>query len=421
MARPVISVEHLGKAYNLGATVDFTMTFREALALAAKGLLKRSRRDEAGPEPFWALRDISFEVNEGEVFGIVGHNGAGKSTLLKLLTRITYPTEGLARLRGRVGSLLEVGAGFHPELTGRENIYLKGSVLGMSRHEVERKFDEIVAFAGTEQFLDTPVKRYSSGMRVRLGFAISAHLEPEILIIDEVLAVGDMAFQKKCIDKMKDVASSGRTILFVSHNLGAIRRLCTTAILLEGGKMVLGPTTTGEVIDHYFEQSSGSTGQSRYRAPEKSLAGKPVAIETLVASSSGGDEAPFDASNELFVDVTLRTQLPFSTLRVACYLRNSDGDIVIFSDLDDTLESHEIAPGIHTLRLHLPPRLLNTGVYAFTMGVTSRLGGETYDRAENAVVLRVVNISDEFRPQGRPGVFALPLQWTHESSEEVSA
>ena len=238
---PIISVENLGKAYYLGRKLDKHRTLRDALVNAARGAATRLRQRLTDPasndDAFWAVRDASFEVNRGEVMGLVGRNGAGKSTILKVLSRITEPTEGRAVLRGRVASLLEVGTGFHPELTGRENIFLNGAILGMSRREIERKFDEIVDFADVEKFLDTPVKRYSSGMYVRLAFAVAAHLEPEILIVDEVLAVGDAAFQKKCLGKMGDVVRHGRTVLFVSHNMDAVTQLCTHVIVVAGGRV----------------------------------------------------------------------------------------------------------------------------------------------------------------------------------------
>src|SRR5436190_3951484 len=223
-SKPIITVDHLGKAYHVGQRLDRHRTLRDAITGIARGVGTRLRQrfQEAGEadDAFWAIRDVSFELPRGEVLGLVGRNGAGKSTLLKVLSRITEPTEGRAVLRGRVASLLEVGTGFHPELTGRENIYLNGAILGMRKAEIARKFDAIVDFAGVEKFLDTPVKRYSSGMYVRLAFAVAAHLEPEILIVDEVLAVGDAEFQKKCLGKMKDVSEhGGRTVLFVSHNM----------------------------------------------------------------------------------------------------------------------------------------------------------------------------------------------------------
>src|SRR3954469_18821835 len=243
MSKPVITVTDLGKAYYLGQAMDRQATFRDAVVSFGKGVATRVRQKfvEVGQanDAFWAIRHANFDVNRGEVLGLVGRNGAGKSTLLKVLSRITEPTEGRAIIRGRVASLLEVGTGFHPELTGRENIFLNGAILGMSNREIKAKFDEIVAFSEVEKFLDTPVKRYSSGMYVRLAFAVAAHLEPEILIVDEVLAVGDEAFQKKCLGKMGDVARTGRTVLFVSHNMAAVRALCQKALLLERGRVLL--------------------------------------------------------------------------------------------------------------------------------------------------------------------------------------
>jgi lipopolysaccharide transport system ATP-binding protein len=240
MSKPVIITERLGKAYQLGLKMDSNATFRDAIIASLKSPMKKLRARMGEPtdaaDTFWAIKDVSFEVNQGEVLGLIGRNGAGKSTLLKVLSRITEPTEGKATMRGRVASLLEVGTGFHPELTGRENIYLNGAILGMRKTEIDRKFDEIVEFAEVSKFLDTQVKRYSSGMYVRLAFAVAAHLEPEILIVDEVLAVGDANFQKKCMGKMSDVVKDGRTILFVSHNMDAVASLCTHTLLVQGGK-----------------------------------------------------------------------------------------------------------------------------------------------------------------------------------------
>jgi lipopolysaccharide transport system ATP-binding protein len=258
MADPIISVRGLGKQYRLGSAVRHD-TLRDQLAHGTRSVGQwlsggaPARPDGAEPEIFWALKDVSFDVAPGEVVGIIGRNGAGKSTLLKILSQITEPTEGEVRLRGRVASLLEVGTGFHPELTGRENIFLNGAILGMSRAEIRRKFDDIVAFAEVEKFLDTPVKRYSSGMYVRLAFAVAAHLEPEILIVDEVLAVGDAAFQSRCMGKMEDVArQSGRTVLFVSHNMTAVQILCRRAVHLHDGR-VRGIGPVDEQIRQYLE------------------------------------------------------------------------------------------------------------------------------------------------------------------------
>jgi len=241
MSKPIIEIENLGKCYQIGANREKYLSLRDELSRTAHGFFRRflARHHQVPKkEEFWALKDVSFSVQEGEAVGIIGRNGAGKSTLLKILSKITPPTTGKITLRGRMASLLEVGTGFHPELTGRENIYLNGAILGMTRAEIKCKFDEIVAFAEIEKFLDTPVKRYSSGMYVRLAFAVAAHLEPEILVVDEVLAVGDAEFQKKCLGKMDDVAKQGRTVLFVSHNMATLKVLCRTAILLKEGKVI---------------------------------------------------------------------------------------------------------------------------------------------------------------------------------------
>lgn len=257
-----ISVENLSKAYKVRrARQERYVALRDVLANGARDFIQGKFRDSSSVnsrEPFWALRDVSFEVKRGEVVGIIGRNGAGKSTLLKILSRVAEPTSGRVILRGRAAALLEVGTGFHPELTGRENIFLSGAILGMSRWEIRKKFDEIVAFSGVEEFIDTPVKRYSSGMYVRLGFAVAAHLEPEILLVDEVLAVGDAEFQKKCLGKIKDVASQGRTVLFVSHNMGAILRLCKLAMLLTDGKIsVFGRSLN--IVRYYQDVVKSST------------------------------------------------------------------------------------------------------------------------------------------------------------------
>ena len=264
MSQTAISVKNVSKRFLIGAAEEQATTFYDALSSVILSPLKRFRRlsqKASSSEEFWALKDINFEVSEGEVIGIIGHNGAGKSTLLKILSRITEPTEGRIEIRGRVASLLEVGTGFHPELTGRENIYLNGSILGMSRAEIDRNYDAIVEFAGIERFLDTPFKRYSSGMGVRLAFAVAAHLDPEILIIDEVLAVGDAQFQRKCLGKMSEVAGSGRTVLFVSHNMTAVENLCERVILLNRGT-VSADGESKEVINQYLHGLNDSTDEN---------------------------------------------------------------------------------------------------------------------------------------------------------------
>jgi len=268
MSETAIRVEGLSKQYRIGGPQARYKTFRESLTEAVQAPFRRAAKLVRGQaygaaemdETIWALKDISFEIKRGEVVGIIGRNGAGKTTLLKILSRITEPTEGYAEIHGRVGSLLEVGTGFHPELTGRENIYLNGAILGMKRVEIDRKFDEIVAFAEIEKFIDTPVKHYSSGMYVRLAFAVAAHLEPEILLIDEVLAVGDAEFQRKCLGKMEDVAHRGRTVLFVSHNMAAIQALCSSCFLLESGRLAL--SGTADRVTAFYLQKSQALSES---------------------------------------------------------------------------------------------------------------------------------------------------------------
>lgn len=260
---PAVSIRHLGKCYQIGHAADRASyrTLRESLARTATAPLRRLRGErKAAGRPFWALRDVDLEIEPGEVVGVIGHNGAGKSTLLKILSRITKPSTGEVAIRGRVGSLLEVGTGFHPELTGRENVYLNGSILGMRRHEIRRKFDEIVAFAEVERFLDTPVKRYSSGMYVRLAFAVAAHLEPEILIVDEVLAVGDQAFQKKCVGKMGDVTRQGRTVIVVSHQLAMLSNLASRVVWLDAGT-VHRAGATADLLKQYAAHSCAAGGE----------------------------------------------------------------------------------------------------------------------------------------------------------------
>lgn len=287
MSDTVIQVENLGKKYIIGHQQEGNASYtalRDVISDRAKSLARRLRhpgklRVNPNQEEFWALKDVSFEVKRGEVVGIIGRNGAGKSTLLKILSRITEPTEGRVRLRGRVASLLEVGTGFHPELTGRENIFLNGAILGMSRVEIKRKFDEIVDFAEVERFLDTPVKRYSSGMYVRLAFAVAAHLEPEILVVDEVLAVGDSSFQKKCLGKMKEVGQGGRTVIFVSHNIAAIENLCSSGLMLSHGSLV-STGRIGDVISTYINidntnlESDKKTQRSGLASLETHILGK---------------------------------------------------------------------------------------------------------------------------------------------------
>jgi len=299
-----IKVEDLGKSYRIKHRAERHSSLRDAIAHKCKSLFRDNGGGERTTEDFWALRNVSFEVKAGEVAGIIGHNGAGKSTLLKILSRITEPTEGRARIKGRIASLLEVGTGFHGELTGRENIFLNGAILGMHRAEIIRKFDEIVAFSEVEKFLDTPVKRYSSGMYMRLAFAVAAHLEPEILIVDEVLAVGDAAFQKRCLGKMKDVAEGGRTVLFVSHNTEAIRSLCQRGIWLKQGR-VHRDGKTDEVVEAYFESVSTEPSVTHLN-PEYGLTIRNVKLK----NGQGEETGQFSPGEDLIVEISYTAQKP---------------------------------------------------------------------------------------------------------------
>lgn len=294
--QPIIRVQELSKLYYLGRSAAAYSTFREVVMDMARLPLRYLRRAEQ-PESIWALKDVSFEIEAGDVIGIIGRNGAGKSTLLKVLSRITEPTTGRVELYGRVASLLEVGTGFHPELTGRENIFLNGSILGMSRKEIAAKFDEIVAFAEVEKFIDTPVKRYSSGMYVRLAFAVAAHLEPEILIVDEVLAVGDAAFQKKCLGRMRDVASAGRTVLFVSHNMAAVSALCSKAMVLWEGMVEYPLGGVEDAVQKYLIQVHKITKTALADRTDRQGNGK-VRIQDFASFDRDGNEVEHIASGQ---------------------------------------------------------------------------------------------------------------------------
>lgn len=327
----IIRVENLGKKYTLGFKKESSQytTLRDIVSDRVKGLTNLTNRTKQSNEEdsaFWALKDVSFEIKQGDRVGVVGRNGAGKSTLLKVLSRITEPTNGRVRIKGRVASLLEVGTGFHPELTGRENIYLNGAILGMSKVEIHRKFDEIVAFAEVEKFLDTPVKRYSSGMYVRLAFSVAAHLEPEILIVDEVLAVGDVKFQKKCLGKMEEVGREGRTVIFVSHNTAAIRTLCTTGILLRKGELVL-QDSIGTVVDEYMSEGLARTAEAKVIFSQPSDA--PMWIESATVMCNGLASNNFYTSDSISVQLSYSALQPINEPKVGWVLYSSDGSALL--------------------------------------------------------------------------------------------
>jgi len=367
-AESVISVEGLGKRYYLSHQ-QRSDTLRDSLTQKFRSLGRRlaGTGGRAGDrEEFWALRDVSFTVHQGDVVGIIGRNGAGKSTLLKLLSRITEPTTGRIRIRGRVASLLEVGTGFHPELSGRENIYLNGAILGMARAEITRKFDEIVAFAEVERFLDTQVKHYSSGMYVRLAFAVAAHLEPEILIVDEVLAVGDIAFQKKCLGKMESVSQQeGRTVLFVSHNLQAIRQLCRTALLLSGGQVQsTGPCA--KVIEHYEHGLAGAAPTS-VPAPSDDLRTLAYATAIAIATQEGTptDCLPVGCPWRARVRFVIATAQPDFVISLG--LKSADGTAVQTA----WLPPQTLGPGDYEAEFVQDRVILEAGTYTVLVGLSS--------------------------------------------------
>ncbi len=373
MGEKAIRVRDLGKQYRLGALTGGYRTLRDSLAEGAGQLLGRVPRPAR--ETIWALHHVSFDVERGQVLGVIGRNGAGKSTLLKILSRITEPTEGEAEIHGRVGSLLEVGTGFHPELTGRENIYLNGAILGMRRSEIARKFDEIVEFAEVPKFIETPVKRYSSGMYLRLAFAVAAHLEPEILVVDEVLAVGDAEFQRKCLGKMSDVAQQGRTVLFVSHNMSAILRLTRETLVLDRGGLVL-RAPSPQAVDFYMTSGLAQTGERGWLPEEIPASAAPFRPLSLRVKDERGRTAERVACTEPFtIEFEYELAQDITGLRIGLYLSTSRGEPVLTSfDTDDpqAFERHTArAAGRYVSRCRVPARLLNEGLFVAGVNASS--------------------------------------------------
>jgi lipopolysaccharide transport system ATP-binding protein len=414
-----IRVENLSKQYRIGSaqqaryktlrdslTDMVTAPFRRVASLVRGEAYGAAEMDET----IWALKDVSFEVKRGEVVGIIGRNGAGKSTLLKILSRITEPTEGRAEIHGRVGSLLEVGTGFHPELTGRENIYLNGAILGMTREEIERKFDEIVAFAELAKFLDTPVKFYSSGMYVRLAFAVAAHLEPEILLVDEVLSVGDAAFQKKCLGKMGDVAKSGRTVLFVSHNMTSISALCLRALWIDKG-MVVRDGVPDRVIQAYLSEGVSDQPTVCFEK-ELSKAGQITQISIKTVDSFPSNVLQVDRPFQIQIVYEIREKL--NEHRVGLVIRDMNGVIIFVSNSSDfSANGTSVDPGAYLAEVKIPELLLNVGIYS----VTCYLGEPNVhriDTRENATRFEITGTpyrSNEAR-EVRPGLLVYPFDWS---------
>ena len=365
-----IEAYELSKRYRLGEMTAAYGTLRESLSRAAKRVTRREHRT-SGTQEIWALKDVSFEVPEGQVLGVIGRNGAGKSTLLKVLTRITAPTSGRVEIRGRVGSLLEVGTGFHPELTGRENIYLNGAILGMKRREIDDRFDAMVEFSGVEKFIDTPVKRYSSGMYVRLAFSVAAHLEPEIMLVDEVLSVGDAEFQRRCLGRMEELGSSGRTVLFVSHQLSAIAQLCDRALQINGGRIVQdGPPA--EVIAHYLHQTH-SAGVERVWPSEDAAPGDDLAriMAVRVLPHEGMPPGIMDVRLPIGIQIVFRVlswgKPVFPKIKVL-----DRESTVAFNAMDTDDRWHEpAAPGEYSATAWIPGNLLNEGAVSAEVAICS--------------------------------------------------
>lgn len=411
--KPIISVRDLGKMYRIRSEEKKRYrTLREELVEELQKLCQ-GKFGQSKTEEFWALKDIEFDIYPGEVVGIIGRNGAGKSTLLKILSRITPPTTGEAILRGRVGSLLEVGTGFHPELTGRENIYLSGAILGMSRGEIKKKFDEIVAFAEVERFIDTPVKRYSSGMYVRLAFGVAAHLEPEILVVDEVLAVGDVQFQKKCLGKMGEVAKGGRTVLFVSHQMGAIAQLCTQALLLSQGSIVQ-QGDTPYVIDYYLKQGAA---ESQYAIPASvaDLDKDMYITQAQAVNSQGEATSNFSHAEEIFIIIRYRINRFIPDTEIGFNIKDIKNRIVFRSETP--ILNLEVSNNEAIIKAKIPSALLVPNQYFFTLFIHLPFV-KIVDLAEDAFTITIIDSGSKFaRYDGKVdyGCVFVECEWSLEN------
>jgi len=412
MSDVAIRVERLSKQYRIGSKQESYKTLRDTLAKAVRApfraMRSRSRQFHNGrpglDETIWALKDVSFEVKRGEVVGIIGRNGAGKSTLLKILSRITEPTEGHAEIHGRVGSLLEVGTGFHMELTGRENTYLNGAILGMKREEIDKKFDEIIDFSGVGKFIDTPVKHYSSGMHLRLAFSVAAHLEPEILMVDEVLAVGDIAFQKKCLGKMEDVAAHGRTVLFVSHNLGAIKELCQTCVVLNNGRVdYRGPVVKGLV--HY---SQSVMSKEEEDSPVRGTGWGHVSIE-----KQNGALKPIPSGEPFVVEASLDLYNDLKKARLYCLMDDSNGNGIVHHCFDTKYyDLGTLKAGSYAVGVEIPPLWLMPDAYTIYFKL---IGRTTSDQEERLTSERAILDITDATGQSVGNVRAVlipPIKWS---------
>lgn len=415
MKKPIIKVEQLAKQYRIGASQGSYQTLRDTIAETVKAPFRRQRNGEEST--IWALKDVNFEVEVGEVVGIIGRNGAGKSTLLKILSRITEPTIGRVELYGRVGSLLEVGTGFHPELTGRENITLNGVILGMGRKEIRRKFDEIVSFAEVEKFIDTPVKHYSSGMYLRLAFAVAAHLEPEILMVDEVLAVGDARFQRKCLDKMQDVGNQGHTILFVSHSMSAITRLCPRTILLDQGR-VLSDGPSHEVASDYLSEGLGKTAAREWPDLSKAPGDEIVRLLAVrVLDEDGEVHDVMDIRKPIAIEMEFVVLQGGHELTPNYHFFNDQGVYVFLAGDNDPAWSNRPRPrGRFASTVRIPGNLLAEGTMLVGAAVTTRDPEVIHFFERDAVAFEVVDSMDGDSVRAGygghfPGVVRPKLEW----------
>jgi len=421
-----IKVENLGKKYVIKhEKQEPYKTFQDVLISSGKKIItslnpfdKTSTADETAEE-FWALKDVNFEINKGDKVGIIGRNGAGKSTLLKVLSRITEPTTGKIHINGRIASLLEVGTGFHPELTGRENIYLNGAILGMSRREIKTKFDEIVAFAEVEKFLDTPVKRYSSGMHVRLAFSVAAHLEPEILVVDEVLAVGDVEFQKKCLGKMGEVSKEGRTILFVSHNMNAIEQLCNKAILMDQGQLIKQSENIRDLIHMYFSLNNTEVQKSEWINRKKHCQDDYFTPTRLAIENNEGKviTQPIKNNENIYIVIEGNVKQLHKSLCIGYALFNDDNNLLYWTYFTDSDESQwlEILIGENKLVSELPKRLLNEGTYRIELLTSLHFIKWINEPQKNSPSIFLTiqgGLSDSpYWMAKRPGILAPILKW----------
>lgn len=412
MGNVAVRSSELGKLYHIGGKQERYRTLRDTLseALYAPFRLLHSKKRSSdvsvatqskAETTIWALKDVSFEIGHGEVVGIIGRNGAGKSTLLKILSRITRPTEGHAEIHGRVASLLEVGTGFHPELTGRENVYLNGAILGMRKTEIDRKFDAIVAFSEIEKFIDTPIKHYSSGMHLRLAFAVAAHLEPEILIVDEVLAVGDASFQRKCLEKVQDISGEGRTVVLVSHNMTVVQRLCSKILLLDKGR-VSGWGPSQQIIDSYLHSSMTQLGERIWEDTSQAPGNQVVRLRAVRAVDAHGTVAhEFKITEPFCIEVEFQVLAPDFKLDVGLEFNNEHGNMIfVTSDFQDETWHTQTRPvGIHRSRCHVPANLLSAGIISIhTAIVTNPHTRHAFDH--DVITIRLV---DDWQPGGTRG------------------